>query len=104
MTSGDMSQRWPLKVPDELTVPVIAWVTPQLKDRISISFLCLSSLVSPSIPSILRKTSDGMGVSSSAGVGHGLIGAFTLKACTAKGTEEVVPIPLLQMSSAGSGP
>src|SRR5215510_165329 len=60
MTSGLMSQRWPVKVPADDTVPVMAWVTPQWKERTSISFLCLLSLDSPSSPSTLRTTSDGI--------------------------------------------
>src|SRR5215469_9731332 len=58
-----MSQRWPVKVPEEETVPVICWVTPQVNERISISFLCLLSLDSPSSPSTFRYTSDGMAAS-----------------------------------------
>src|SRR5215475_8627674 len=55
-----MSQRWPVKVPADDTVPVIDWVTPQLNERTSISFLCLLSLDSPSSPSTFRNTSDGI--------------------------------------------
>src|SRR5262245_59318738 len=60
MTSGLMSQRWPVKVPEDDTVPVMACVTPQLNERTSISFLCLESLDSPSTPSTFKNTSDGM--------------------------------------------
>src|SRR5262249_15283008 len=63
MVRGAMSQRWPVKVPAEDTVPVIDWLTPQLKERTSISFLCLLSLDSPSSPSTFRNTSDGMAAS-----------------------------------------
>jgi hypothetical protein len=45
-------------VPLELVVPVIDWETPQLNESTSISFLCLESLLSPSIPSTFKNASN----------------------------------------------
>src|SRR5262249_25587833 len=58
--SGVMSQRSPEKVPVELAVPVTDCDTPKEYERISISFACLESFDSPSIPSIFRNASNGM--------------------------------------------
>src|SRR5262245_46733663 len=52
---------WTLPAPPPLPVPAApAFVSPQLKDEISISFSCPFCWLEPSTPSILRNASNAM--------------------------------------------
>src|SRR6266540_4330716 len=63
MLKSDMLTRSALRPP----VPLAAedgWCIPKLKDKISIHCLCLSSVLSPLIPSIFTNASTAMTISS----------------------------------------
>src|SRR5262245_47765605 len=51
VTSGNTAR--PVTAPPAVGTPA-AWLTPQLNDSMSISSLCLTSVLSPLMPSILR--------------------------------------------------